>query len=177
MLGECLALFRFSYHSPIVYSGGAGGGQLDHVGRERSTEDSARFRNGPVAAQLCHARRRINRAQDWPSRSCCNRGHSLHRCLCWLPSSPYVDLRCSATASNATPPTDLLRGSDRNSCSCCCAIRCPHTVIFPAVYYLQRRVREGLKSPGFAESYCNYLTIRGQAGEDPLLPNSAGGSA
>jgi eukaryotic-like serine/threonine-protein kinase len=41
---------------------------------------------------------------------------------------------------------------------------------FPPVYYYQGRAREGLKSPGFAESYRNYLSIRGQAGEDPLLP-------
>jgi eukaryotic-like serine/threonine-protein kinase len=41
---------------------------------------------------------------------------------------------------------------------------------FPSVYYLQGRAREGLKSPGFAESYRTYLSIRGQAGEDPLLP-------
>jgi hypothetical protein len=41
---------------------------------------------------------------------------------------------------------------------------------FPRVYYLQGRVREGLKSPGFAESYRTYLGIRGQAGEDPLIP-------
>jgi tetratricopeptide (TPR) repeat protein len=41
---------------------------------------------------------------------------------------------------------------------------------FPPVYYLQGRAREGLKSPGFAESYRAYLSIRGQAGEDPLLP-------
>ncbi|HET8922411.1 MAG TPA: protein kinase [Candidatus Acidoferrum sp.] len=41
---------------------------------------------------------------------------------------------------------------------------------FPPVYYLQGRVREGLKSQGFAESYRTYLSIRGQAGEDPLLP-------
>jgi tetratricopeptide (TPR) repeat protein len=41
---------------------------------------------------------------------------------------------------------------------------------FPSVYYLQGRAREGLKSPGFAESYRNYLNIRGAAGEDPLLP-------
>jgi tetratricopeptide (TPR) repeat protein len=40
----------------------------------------------------------------------------------------------------------------------------------PPVYYLQGRAREGLKSPGFAESYSTYLGIRGQAGEDPLLP-------
>jgi len=41
---------------------------------------------------------------------------------------------------------------------------------FPVVYYDQGRAREGLKSPGFAESYRGYLSIRGKAGEDPLLP-------
>jgi tetratricopeptide (TPR) repeat protein/tRNA A-37 threonylcarbamoyl transferase component Bud32 len=41
---------------------------------------------------------------------------------------------------------------------------------FPAVYYYQGRVREGLKSPGAAESYRTYLNIRGRTGEDPLLP-------
>ena len=41
---------------------------------------------------------------------------------------------------------------------------------FPAVYYYQGRVREGLNSAGFAESYRAYLTIRGQSKEDPLLP-------
>jgi predicted Ser/Thr protein kinase/uncharacterized protein (DUF305 family) len=41
---------------------------------------------------------------------------------------------------------------------------------FPPVYYYQGRVREGVKSAGFAESYRTYLNIRGQAGEDPLLP-------
>jgi len=40
----------------------------------------------------------------------------------------------------------------------------------PPVYYYQGRVREGLKSTGFAESYRAYRNIRGQAGEDPLLP-------
>ncbi len=39
----------------------------------------------------------------------------------------------------------------------------------PAVYYYQGRAREGLKSPGFVDSYRAYLSIRGQAGEDPLL--------
>jgi len=38
------------------------------------------------------------------------------------------------------------------------------------VYYYQGRVHEGLKSPGFADSYRTYLSIRGEAGEDPLLP-------
>jgi len=41
---------------------------------------------------------------------------------------------------------------------------------FPPVYYLQGRVREGLKSPGFAESYRDYLSIRGGSGDDPLVP-------
>jgi serine/threonine protein kinase/Flp pilus assembly protein TadD len=41
---------------------------------------------------------------------------------------------------------------------------------FPLVYYYQGRVREGLKSPAFAESYRTYLSIRGQTAEDPLLP-------
>jgi eukaryotic-like serine/threonine-protein kinase len=40
---------------------------------------------------------------------------------------------------------------------------------FPPVYYYQGRVREGMKSTGFAESYRKYLSIRGKAGEDPLL--------
>jgi tetratricopeptide (TPR) repeat protein len=39
----------------------------------------------------------------------------------------------------------------------------------PPVYYYQGRVREGLKTAGFAESYRAYLAIRGKAGEDPLL--------
>jgi serine/threonine protein kinase/tetratricopeptide (TPR) repeat protein len=41
---------------------------------------------------------------------------------------------------------------------------------FPLVYYYQGRTRDGLKSAAFAESYRTYLSIRGQAGEDPLLP-------
>ena len=45
----------------------------------------------------------------------------------------------------------------------------PTIAYFPSVYYYQGRVREGLHSPGFAESYHTYLSIRGQAGEDPLL--------
>ena len=40
----------------------------------------------------------------------------------------------------------------------------------PPVYYYQGRVREGLKNPGYADSYRTYLNIRGQAGEDTLLP-------
>ena len=47
------------------------------------------------------------------------------------------------------------------------------------VYYYQGRVREGLKTTGFADSYRTYLTIRGKSTEDPLLPEvrrRAGGS-
>ena len=39
----------------------------------------------------------------------------------------------------------------------------------PEVYYYQGRAREGLKSPGAADSYGTYISIRGKAGEDPLL--------
>jgi tetratricopeptide (TPR) repeat protein len=45
----------------------------------------------------------------------------------------------------------------------------PSYGFLPPVYYYQGRVREGLKSPGFGEPYRTYLSIRGQAGEDPLL--------
>jgi tetratricopeptide (TPR) repeat protein len=41
----------------------------------------------------------------------------------------------------------------------------------PPAYYYLGRVRQGLKSAGFAESYRTYLSIRGKAGEDPLLPD------
>ena len=40
---------------------------------------------------------------------------------------------------------------------------------FPPVYYYQGRVREELRSDGFAQAYRTYLNIRGAAGEDPLL--------
>ena len=39
----------------------------------------------------------------------------------------------------------------------------------PAVYYDQGRDREGLNSPGFADSYRTYLNIRGQSAEDPIV--------
>ncbi len=39
----------------------------------------------------------------------------------------------------------------------------------PIVYYYQGRAREGLKSPGAADSYRKYAEIRGKAGEDPIL--------
>jgi hypothetical protein len=41
----------------------------------------------------------------------------------------------------------------------------------PPVYYYQGRVREGLNSPGFADSYHTYLSIRGTSTADPLLPD------
>jgi len=47
----------------------------------------------------------------------------------------------------------------------------PTIAYFPPVHYYQGRVREGLKSPGFAEPYRAYLSIRGRPGEDPLLPD------
>jgi hypothetical protein len=42
---------------------------------------------------------------------------------------------------------------------------------FPMVYYYQGHVREGLKNPGSADSYREYLKIRGKSTEDPVLPD------
>lgn len=39
----------------------------------------------------------------------------------------------------------------------------------PPVYYYQGRIRETLKTEGFAESYRTYLSIRGTSNEDPLV--------
>jgi tetratricopeptide (TPR) repeat protein/predicted Ser/Thr protein kinase len=39
----------------------------------------------------------------------------------------------------------------------------------PYVYYYQGRVRQGLKTPAFADSYRTYLSIRGQSTEDPFV--------
>ena len=45
----------------------------------------------------------------------------------------------------------------------------PTYASFPAVYYFQGRAREGMKSPGAADSYRSYLSIRGQSSDDPLV--------
>jgi serine/threonine protein kinase/Flp pilus assembly protein TadD len=45
----------------------------------------------------------------------------------------------------------------------------PTYAYFPPVDYYQGRVREGMKSDGFAEFYKSYLSIRGQSSEDPLV--------
>jgi tetratricopeptide (TPR) repeat protein/predicted Ser/Thr protein kinase len=45
----------------------------------------------------------------------------------------------------------------------------PTYAYFPPVYYYQGRVREGMKSEGFADFYKDYLNIRGQSTEDPLV--------
>jgi hypothetical protein len=39
----------------------------------------------------------------------------------------------------------------------------------PRVYFYQGQVRQGLKSPGAADSFRTYLGIREKAGEDPLI--------
>jgi len=41
---------------------------------------------------------------------------------------------------------------------------------FPPLYYYQGRVREGMKSEGFADFYKTYLSLRGQSPDDPLVP-------
>jgi tetratricopeptide (TPR) repeat protein/predicted Ser/Thr protein kinase len=45
----------------------------------------------------------------------------------------------------------------------------PTYAYFPPVYYYQGRVREGMKSDGFADFYKTYLNIRGKSTEDPLV--------
>ncbi len=40
----------------------------------------------------------------------------------------------------------------------------------PFVYYYQGRVREGMGTAGFADSYRRYLDIRGNSTDDPLVP-------
>ena len=45
----------------------------------------------------------------------------------------------------------------------------PTSGYFPIVYYYQGLVREGLKNPGSADSYREYLKIRGKSTEDLLL--------
>ncbi|HUB50644.1 MAG TPA: protein kinase [Terracidiphilus sp.] len=40
---------------------------------------------------------------------------------------------------------------------------------FPPVYYYEGRAREGMKSPGFADFYKDYLNIRGQSSDDSLV--------
>jgi serine/threonine protein kinase/tetratricopeptide (TPR) repeat protein len=47
----------------------------------------------------------------------------------------------------------------------------PTYAYFPQVYYYQGRVREELKTAGFADAYREYLRIRGQSTEDPLVPD------
>jgi serine/threonine protein kinase/tetratricopeptide (TPR) repeat protein len=43
---------------------------------------------------------------------------------------------------------------------------------FPIVYYYQGRVREEMKTASFADAYREYLKIRGQSKEDPLVPEA-----
>ena len=45
----------------------------------------------------------------------------------------------------------------------------PTYAYFPPVYYYEGRVQEGMKSEGFADFYKDYLNIRGQSTEDPLV--------
>ena len=45
----------------------------------------------------------------------------------------------------------------------------PTYAYFPPLYYYEGRVRQGMKSEGFADFYKSYLNIRGQSSEDPLV--------
>jgi hypothetical protein len=46
----------------------------------------------------------------------------------------------------------------------------PTYAYLPPVYYYQGRVREALKTAGFADSYRTYLTFRGDSAQDALVP-------
>jgi len=48
----------------------------------------------------------------------------------------------------------------------------PTYAYLPPVYYYEGRVREGMKSDGFADFYKTYLGIRGQSKEDPLATDT-----
>jgi tetratricopeptide (TPR) repeat protein/predicted Ser/Thr protein kinase/TolB-like protein len=48
----------------------------------------------------------------------------------------------------------------------------PTSRLVPPVQYYLGRAREGLKSPGAAESYRTFLAIREKAGEDPLIADA-----
>jgi hypothetical protein len=43
----------------------------------------------------------------------------------------------------------------------------------PQLYYYVGRIRQGMKSVGFADSYRTFISIRGKAGEDPFLGRRA----
>ena len=45
----------------------------------------------------------------------------------------------------------------------------PTYAYFPPLFYYEGRVREGMKSEGFADFYKSYLNVRGQSSEDPLV--------
>jgi hypothetical protein len=45
----------------------------------------------------------------------------------------------------------------------------PTYAYFPPVYYYEGRVRQGMNSGGYADFYKNYLSIRGQSAEDPIV--------
>ncbi|HWZ76247.1 MAG TPA: hypothetical protein VNX87_06900, partial [Candidatus Sulfotelmatobacter sp.] len=48
----------------------------------------------------------------------------------------------------------------------------PSYHVLPAVYYYQGRAREGLNSPGAAESYKTFLSIKEKGAGDPLVADA-----
>ena len=48
----------------------------------------------------------------------------------------------------------------------------PTAAYLPQAYFYQGLVREGLKSAGASESFRQYLAIRGQSKEDPMVPDA-----
>ena len=75
-----------------------------------------------------------------------------------------------AARSRRPTPSSTAASSDAARRCRCSIDEEPTYGYLPPVYYYQGRVREGLKNARFAESYREYLKIRGKSTEDPLLP-------
>ena len=55
----------------------------------------------------------------------------------------------------------------------CSSTKSPRSATSRRCYYYQGRVREGLKTAGYVDSYRVYLDIRGRSTEDPLVAEAA----
>jgi tetratricopeptide (TPR) repeat protein len=85
----------------------------------------------------------------------------------------HVDLGRAYLEANAVPQADAEfdRGIKRRGEALSLFLDEEPTYRYlPPVYYYQGRVREALKNAGFADSYREYLQIRGKSSEDTLLP-------
>ena len=84
----------------------------------------------------------------------------------------YFDLGRAALAAKAYTQADsafdVCLNSRRGEALALFVDEEPTYAYLPQAYFYQGMVREGLKSAGAAESFKQYLAIRGNASEDPL---------